>query len=100
MFVDQIRWKYFKYEIRKISIHFSVSEAKKRNKEIKNLENKKKKLLKRIWLTRKVMKSILNVNVIKIINDQKIESIQIRSKCNWYKDGKKISIFFLNVEKN
>ena len=46
------------------------------------------------------MKSILNVNVIKIINDQKIESIQIRSKCNWYKDGKKISIFFLNVEKN
>ena len=42
MFVDQIRWKYFKYEIRKISIHFSVSEAKKRNKEIKNLENKKK----------------------------------------------------------
>ena len=40
MFVDQIRWKYLKYEIRKISIHFSVSEAKKRNKEIKNLENK------------------------------------------------------------
>ena len=46
------------------------------------------------------MKSILNVNVIKIINDQKIESIQIRSKRNWYKDGKKISIFFLNIEKN
>ena len=29
IFGDQIRWEYLKYEIRKFSIHFSVSEAKK-----------------------------------------------------------------------
>ena len=30
IFDDQIRWEYLKYEIRKFSIHFFISEAKKR----------------------------------------------------------------------
>ena len=38
IFDDQIRWECLKYEIRKLFIHFSVSKAKKRNKEIKTLE--------------------------------------------------------------
>ena len=45
------------------------------------------------------MKSILNVNVIKIKNDQKIEGIQIRSKCNWYKDLRKTFNFFSECRK-
>ena len=40
IFNDQIRWEYLQYEIRKFSIHFSVSEVKKRKKEMKTLENK------------------------------------------------------------
>ena len=36
---DQIKWEYLKYEIRKLAIQFSVSEANNRNKEIKTLEN-------------------------------------------------------------
>ena len=40
IFNYQTRWEYLKYEIRKFSIYFSVSEAKKRNKEIKTLQNK------------------------------------------------------------
>ena len=35
---DQISSEYLKYEIRKFSISFSVSEAKKRNKEINTLK--------------------------------------------------------------
>lgn len=31
----QIRWEYLKYKVRKFSIHFSVFEAKKYNKEMK-----------------------------------------------------------------
>ena len=40
IFDDQIRWEI--YEIRNFSIHFSVSEAKKRNQEINTLENETK----------------------------------------------------------
>ena len=40
IFNYQTRWEYLKYEIRKFSIYFSVSEAKKRNKEMKTLQNK------------------------------------------------------------
>ena len=38
IFDDRIRWECLKYEIRKLFVHFSVSKAKKRNKEIKTLE--------------------------------------------------------------
>ena len=33
------------------------------------------------------------------IYDQKLEGIKMRSKYNWYEDGKKYSIFFLNLDK-
>ena len=33
------------------------------------------------------------------IYEQKINSIRIRSKCDWYKYGDKYSKFFLNLEK-
>ena len=55
---DQISSEYLKHEIRKFSISFSVSEAKKRNKEINTL--------KRIWLTTKVINTILDVEKQKV----------------------------------
>ena len=39
---DQVRWEYLKYEIRKFSIHFSISEAEKRNEEMNTVEKKMK----------------------------------------------------------
>ena len=51
-----------KYEIRKFPIHFSVSEAKKRNKEMKTLENKIKTFEEN--LTNNESNDDLNVNAI------------------------------------
>ena len=62
IFDDQIRQEYLKYEIRKLSIHFSVSELKK-NKDMKTLENKIK-FFEENLVTTKVMKTIFNINVI------------------------------------
>ena len=68
---DQIACEYLKFEIRKFSIHFSVSKAKKSNnnnnnnkKKNENFREKKRKLLKITWLTTNVTKTILNGNVI------------------------------------
>ena len=38
IFDDQMRLEYFKYKLRNIYMHFSLSQAKK-NREMKNLEN-------------------------------------------------------------
>ena len=59
---EEIRWEYIKYEIRKFPIHFSVSEAKKRNKEMKTLENKIKTFEEN--LTNNESNDDLNVNAI------------------------------------
>ena len=42
IFNDQIRCEYLKYEIRKFSIHFPVSESRKTNKKNLNFRKKKK----------------------------------------------------------
>ena len=60
IFDDQIRWEYLKYEIRKFSIHFSVSEAKKRNKEMKTLKNKMKPFDKNLAKSESNEECILN----------------------------------------
>ena len=39
---EQLCWEYIKYEIRKLSIHFSNKRAKKTRVEIATLENKLK----------------------------------------------------------
>ena len=41
---DQVRWKYLKYELRKLSIKFSKTQAKKKRLEKFLLEKKTKKL--------------------------------------------------------
>ena len=60
IFDDQIRWEYLKYEIRKFSINFSVSEAKKRNKEMKTLKNKMKPFDKNLAKSESNEECILN----------------------------------------
>ena len=97
-FDDEIRWEFLKYEIRKSSIYFFVSEAKKRNKEMNTLENKTfEGNLTNNEGNEDYLKSKRDLNY---IYDQKIEGIKIRTNCNWYEDGEKSSEFFLNLEKN
>ena len=46
------------------------------------------------------MSTISNVNKnLKIYIPKKVDSIRIRSKWNWYENGKKSTKFFLNLEK-
>ena len=100
IFDNQMRWEYLEYEIRKFSIHFSVSEAIKRNKEIKTLENKMETFEENLTNNESnedYLKCKCDLNY---IYDQKLEGIKIRSKCNWYKCGEKSSNFFLNLKKN
>ena len=97
-FDGEIRWEFLKYEIRKSSIYFFVSEAKKRNKEMNTLENKTfEGNLTNNEGNEDYLKSKRDLNY---IYDQKIEGIKIRTNCNWYEDGEKSSEFFLNLEKN
>ena len=100
IFDDQIRWEYLKYEIRKFSIHFSVSEAKKINNEMKTLENKMKTFEENLTNNESNEEYLKCKRDLNYIYDQKIEGIKIRSKCNWYEDGEKSSKVFLNLEKN
>ena len=86
-FHDEIRWEFLKYEIRKFSIQFFVSEAKKRNKEMNTLENKTfEGNLTNNESNEDYLKSKRDLNY---IYDQKIEGIKIRTNCNWYEDGEK-----------
>ena len=100
IFDDQMRWEYLKYEIRKFSIHFSVSEAKKINNEMKTLENKIKTVEENLTNNENNEEYLKCKRDLNYIYDQKIEGIKIRSKCNWYEDGEKSSKVFLNLEKN
>ena len=97
IFDDQIRWEYLKYEIRKFSIHFSVSEAKKINNEMKTLENKIKTVEENLTNNENNEEYLKCKRDLNYIYDQKIEGIKIRSKCNWYEDGEKSSKVFLNL---
>ena len=58
----------------KLSIHFSVPAAKKRNQNISKCKRN-----------------------LHYINDQQLKHIRTKSKCNWHEDGKKYSKFFLNL---
>ena len=55
----------------KLSIHFSVPAAKKRNQNISKCKRN-----------------------LHYINDQQLKHIRTKNKCNWYEDGKKYSKFF------
>ena len=99
IFDDQIRWECLKYEI-KFYIHFSVSEAKKRNKEMNTLENKIKAFEENFNNNESNQNYLKCKRVLNYIYDKKYEGIKIRSKCNWYEDSKKSSKIFLTFEKN
>ena len=94
----QVRWEFLKYEIRKFSIEFSKLQAQNMKKEKMFLENK----LKKLENNTKCIENLEYIdcrNKLDKIYEQKINSIRIRSKCDWYEHGEKSSKFFLNLEK-
>ena len=95
----QVRWEFRKCEIRTFSIESSKLQAQNTKKGKKILENKLKELKSntnyfenseymdcRNWLDK--------------IYQQNINSMRIRSKCNWHRYGERSSKFFLNLEKS
>ena len=94
----QVRWEFLKYEMRKFSIEFSKLQAQNKKKEKTFLENKLKKLENNTNYIEN-LEYIDCRNKLDKIYEQKINSIRIRSKCDWYEYGEKSSKFFHNLEK-
>ena len=65
--------------------------GRKIKQKISNLESELKKL--------EISLEIIIKNELDAIYDRIAEGIRIRSKCNWYEHGEKLTKFFLNLEK-
>ena len=77
------RWEYLKYEIRKLSIHFSKNIARNKKTERKYLENKFKNLENSPSFVVNLEYIETNEKLDKIFQE-KTNGIRIRSKCKWY----------------
>ena len=89
----QVRWEFLKYEIRKFPTEFSKLRAKNTEKEKMLLENK----LKKLENNTNCMENVEYIdcrNKLDKIYEQKINGIRIRSKCDWYEQGGKVSKIF------
>ena len=96
----QIKWEYFKYNIRNYTIAFSKKLAKNTNKNSVDLESKLRHFERHYEnyvdkIDYKVCKQQLDA-----IYEGKAKSIKIIGKYNWYELGKKSNNFFLNLEKH
>ena len=95
----RVRWEFLKYEIRKFLIEFSKLQAQNTKEEKMFLENKFKKLENNTNYIGNLEYIDCGNNLDKI-NDQKINGMRIRSKCNWYEYSEKSSKNFLNLKKS
>ena len=98
-FSNQNKSEFLKYEIRKRSIAFSKSLAKKSKKEHALLLPKSTKLEQDIVSEEKFGEYKKKKNKLEKIYDNIAESVKIRSKCFWYKYGEKSLKFFCGWEK-
>ena len=95
----RVRWEFLKYEIRKFLIEFSKLQAQNTKEEKMFLENKFKKLENNTNYIGN-LEYIDCGNSLDKINEQKINGMRIRSKCNWYEYSEKSSKNFLNLKKS
>ena len=94
-----LRWGFLKYEIRKFTINFSKKRVKEENKDRNFLEKELKKLEKSQNNLQTNEYDLGCKQKLQNICTKKVNGIRIRSKCNWYENGKKSIKFFLNLEK-
>ena len=94
-----VQWEFLKYEIRKFTIEFLKNITKLKCQKSSCLEVKLKDLEQN--LSNDKAKEQYNAYKGKIngICDEVSNSIQIRSKCDWYEFGEKSNKFFLTIEK-
>ena len=88
-----------KYEIRFFTIKFSKDLAKARKSKQYFLENKLKFLESNLNCDINSAENIDCKNQLEVIYDDIAEGIKVRSKCQWYENGEKSTMFFLNLEK-
>jgi hypothetical protein len=96
------RWEFLKYEIRKVTISFSKTKAKKNRELYRDLESKLITIENindwesdnRLIKEHEEIKYKLNER-----SDKITEGLILRSKTNWIEYGEKSSKFFLNLEK-
>ena len=95
---NQPRWEYLKYEITKLSIKFSKLLSKNTKTETLLLE-KTLKLLERSANYLDNSKYVSCKSKVDQFYKKKLNSIRIRSKCDWYKYSGKSTKLFLNLAK-
>ena len=88
-----------KYEIRKFTVDYTKRKAKERRKQQAYLESELKKLENNLESSENLTKYESLKSDLKLIYDHFAEGVRLRSKCDWYEQGKKSTKFFLNLEK-
>ena len=95
----QIKWEFFKYQIRKFTIRLSNIRAKEERKQREELETTLELLEKNLSTEENQCLYDKCKRDLEEIYDSIAEEIHIRSSCQWYEEGEKSSKFFLNLEK-
>ena len=88
-----------KYEIRWFTINFSKDLAKTKKSKQYALENQLKVLESNLNCDINTVEYINCKDQLKKIYDDITESAKVRSRCQWYENGEKLTKFFLNLEK-
>ena len=88
-----------KYEIRWFTINFSKDLAKTKKSKQYALENQLKVLESNLNCDINTVEYINCKDQLKKIYDDITESAKVRSRCQWYENGEKLTKFLLNLEK-
>ena len=96
---SQLKWELLKYEIRKFTVDYTKRKATESRKKQVYLESELKKLENNLESSENLTKYESIKSNLKLIYDHFAEGVRLRSKCDWYEQGKKSTKFFLNLEK-
>ena len=92
---EQVRWKYLKYEIRKLTSFFSKDLAKEVRKETRSLEEKVNHFESRVINYHKDLQYIEYEERLNTTYSEKVNGIRIRISVTSMKVGKNLLNYFL-----
>ena len=90
----QLKWGLLKYEIRRFIIDYTKRKAKQKREQQAYLESELKKLENNLESSENLIKYESLKNDVESIYDHIAEGVKLRSKCDWYEQGKKSTKFF------
>ena len=100
IFVDQMRQKNLKFELRNFTIHYSISTDRERKGKKINLENKIIKVFEKDLEENEHNQEYLNCKrKLNVIFDQNVEGIKVRSVNGEKGEGEKNSILLESLKK-